>query len=265
MNDIFIRLNNLSCGYPGKTILSDVTFDIGKGDVIGIIGPNGAGKTTLLKTLTGHLKPGRGSIDIDTRPLGKYSRKELAAVMAVVGQTVQASLLTVREYVLLGRIPFFGKYQVFESRTDIEVADRYMELTGVSAFEDARMNEISGGERQLTAITRALVQEPQILLLDEPTSHLDITHQQRIMNLIARLNRDLELTVIMVMHDLNLAAEYADRLILLDRNTRRVYHSGPAETVLTGQSVKDIYRTDVHVGKNPVSGRPYIFLHKSGL
>ncbi len=265
MSDIFIRLNNLSCGYPGKTVLEDITFDIAKGDVIGIIGPNGAGKTTLLKTLTGQLKPGRGAIDIDSRPLEKYSRKELAAVMAVVGQTVQSSLLTVREYVLLGRIPFFRKYQVFESRTDMEVADQYMELTGISEFEDARMNEISGGERQLTAITRALVQQPKILLLDEPTSHLDITHQQRIMNLISRLNRELKLTVIMVMHDLNLAAEYADRLILLDRKEKRVYHSGPAESVLTEQSLKEIYRTDVHVGKNPVSGKPFIFLNKGSL
>ena len=265
MNNSFIRVDHLSCGYPGKTVLNDIDLEIARGEVIGIIGPNGAGKTTLLKTLTGQLKPGQGSIEIASRALEKYSRKELATVMAVVGQTVQASLLTVRDYVLLGRIPFFGKYQLFESGTDLEVADRYMELTGIADLENARMNEISGGERQLTAITRALVQEPKILLLDEPTSHLDITHQQRIMNLISRLNRDLELTVIMVMHDLNLAAEYTDRLILLDRNKKCVYHSGPAEAVLTEQSLKEIYLTDVHVGKNPVSGRPCVFLNKNGL
>ena len=260
MNDWLIDINNVSCGYPGKTVLTDITFDIARGEIVGIIGPNGAGKTTLLKTLSGQLKPRQGTIKIASRPLEKYSRKELACVMAVVGQTVQSSLLTVREYVLLGRIPFFRKYQVFESRRDIEAADRYMEMTGILAFETARMNEISGGERQLTAITRALVQEPEILLLDEPTSHLDITHQQRIMNLIARLNRELDLTVIMVMHDLNLAAEYADRLILLDRNEKCVYQSGPAESVLTEQSINHIYRTDVTVRKNPVSGKPCIFL-----
>ena len=260
MNNCIVKLDNLSCGYAGKTVLSGIDLAIDRGEVIGIIGPNGAGKTTLLKTLTGQLKPRQGSIELASRPLEKYSGKELATLMAVVGQTVQPSLLTVREYVLLGRIPFFRKYQVFESSLDFDITDRYMELTGILDLEEARMNEISGGERQLTAITRALVQEPRILLLDEPTSHLDITHQQRIMDLIARLNRELDLTVIMVMHDLNLAAEYTDRLVLLDRREKRVYFSGPPETVLTEQAIKAVYRTDVAVRENPVSGKPCLFL-----
>ncbi len=260
MNNWMIKTDRLTCGYPGKTVLKDIDLTIAAGEIIGIIGPNGAGKTTLLKTLTGQLKPQGGSVEIAGRPLAEYSGKELATVMAVVGQTVQPSLLTVREYVLLGRIPFFRKYQLFESGADIKIADRYMEMTGISGLENARLDEISGGEKQLAAITRALVQEPRILLLDEPTAHLDITHQQRIMDLIVRLNRKLSLTVIMVMHDLNLAGEYADRLILLDPKEKRVHESGPAEAVLTEQAIKDVYRAQVLVGKNPVSGRPCLFL-----
>jgi iron complex transport system ATP-binding protein len=253
-------MNHVVCGYARKPVLTGIDLEIATGEIIGIIGPNGSGKTTLLKTLANQLKPQHGTIEIASRPLTGYAGKELATVMAVVGQTVQPSLLTVREHVLLGRIPFFRKYQLFESGRDMEIASRYMALTGITGLADSRMNEISGGERQLSAITRALVQEPKILLLDEPTAHLDITHQQRIMDLIARLNRELALTVIMVMHDLNLAGEYADRLILLDREKRRVYKSGPAEAVLTEQSIKAVYRTDVSVGTNPVSGKPCLFL-----
>lgn len=261
MNDCFIRINNMSCGYSGKTVLRDIDLEIAGGEIIGIIGPNGAGKTTLLKTISSQLKPQKGSITIARRSLAEYSGRELATILAVVGQTVPPSLLTVQEYVLLGRIPFFRRYQLFESGKDIAVAARYMELTGITGLAEARLNEISGGERQLTAITRALVQEPKILLLDEPTAHLDISHQQRIMNLIVQLSRELTLTVIMVMHDLNLAGEYTERLILLDRAGKRVYLSGPAETVLTEQAIGAVYRTEVLVSKNPLSGKPGIFLN----
>ncbi|MEW6077137.1 MAG: ABC transporter ATP-binding protein [Thermodesulfobacteriota bacterium] len=260
MNKFIITLNNVTCGYHGKTVLTDITLAIAAGEMVGIIGPNGAGKTTLLKTLAGQLKPRQGDITVASRPLSEYSGKELAAVMAVVGQTVPPSLLTVREHVLLGRLPFFRRYQLFETARDFDIADRYMELTGISDLAGAPMNEISGGERQLAAITRALVQEPKILLLDEPTSHLDITHQQRIMDLIAGLNRDLALTVVMVMHDLNLAGEYTGRLILLNGREKGIHLAGPAETVLTPETIRAVYRTEVLVTRNPVSGKPGIFL-----
>jgi iron complex transport system ATP-binding protein len=260
MNDDIIQLGSVTCGYRGKTVLTNITLNIAAGEMVGIIGPNGAGKTTLLKTIAGQLKPRQGNAAIASRPLAEYSGRELATVMAVVGQVVQPSLLTVREHVLLGRLPFFRKYQLFETGRDFEIADRYMGLTGISGLAEARMNEISGGERQLAAITRALVQEPKILLLDEPTAHLDITHQQRIMNLIACLNRDLTLTVVMVMHDLNLAGEYAGRLVLLDSRKQGIYLAGPAETVLTPETIRAVYRTEVLVSKNPLSGKPGIFL-----
>lgn len=260
MSNGFIRLSHLSCGYSGKTVLEDMDLTVGRGEIMGIIGPNGAGKTTLLKTLSGQLKPRAGMVTLDARPLDEYSGKELARIMAVVGQTVQPSLLTVREYVLLGRLPFFRKYQLFETPGDFAVADRYMAMTGIGGLAGSSMNEISGGERQLTAITRALVQEPAILLLDEPTAHLDISHQQHIMNLIVRLNRELSLTVIMVMHDLNLAAEYTDRLILLDRLEKRPYRIGPVQAVLTEEAVRAVYGTKVLISQNPVSGKPCLFL-----
>jgi len=260
MTEKILQISGLCCGYAGKTVLRDIYLEVIKGEIISIIGPNGAGKTTLLKALTKLLKPDQGSIVINGRPLTAIPRKELARTLAVVGQTVEQPFLTVEDYVLLGRLPFFSRYQLFQSKKDTDIARRYMALTGLTGMEEALMNEISGGERQLAAIARALVQEPAILLLDEPTAHLDITHQSRILDLIAELNRTLSLTVIMVVHDLNLAGEYSDRLVLLDKESGSVYRCGPPAEVLTEQAVKDIYRAGVFVDKNPVSGKPCLFI-----
>ncbi len=141
--------------------------------------------------------------------------KEKARNIAVVSQTIQSVHMSVEEYVLMGRIPYQGRFHFFETKHDLEVAHKYMKLTGVFQHKDKIMSQISGGEQQLAAIARALTQEPNLLLLDEPTSHLDITHQVQVLNLIQRLNKNLGLTVLMNIHDLNLAGEYCDYLILL--------------------------------------------------
>ena len=153
-------------------------------------------------------------------------------------------------------MPYFKKWQFFETEDDVAVAMKYMELTDISKHGDKMLSEISGGERQLAHIARALVQEPELLLLDEPTAYLDITHQVGILNLIKKLNRELGLTVIMVLHDLNLAAEYADRLILLDRGS--IFKDGLPQDVLTYKNIEAVYKTPVIVNENPVSKRPYV-------
>ncbi|MFO8049669.1 MAG: ABC transporter ATP-binding protein [Desulfosudaceae bacterium] len=262
MNQPILEITDLDSGYPGKTVLSRINLSVNKGEIVSIIGPNGAGKTTLLKSLTGIIRPTAGEIRINGRPLEDLPRRDLARTIAVVGQTVEQPFLSVEEYVLLGRLPFFSRYQLFQSGKDTELARRYLALTGIADLAQAPMNEISGGEKQLAALARALVQEPLILLLDEPTAHLDITHQARVMNLVSDLNRDLSLTVVMVVHDLNLAAEYSDRLVLLDKQSGSIYQSGSPENVLTEQAVRDVYHTRVTVGRNPASGNPFVFVNK---
>ncbi|MDY6906441.1 MAG: ABC transporter ATP-binding protein [Thermodesulfobacteriota bacterium] len=263
MKEPILSTRNLDCGYGKVPVLTDINIDIDRGEIVSIIGPNGAGKTTLLRTLTQHLKHRQGEIRFERQNMATIPRKDLARKIAVVGQVTEQPMISVGEYVLLGRLPFFRRYQLFESGEDKRVADHYMKLTNTWDLKDAMMNEISGGERQLAAIARALTQEPVLLLLDEPTAHLDISHQHQIMELVATLNRDLQLTVLMVIHDLNLASEYSDRLILLDGTTGRIHHTGPPQAVLTRRAIETVYQTNVLVDINPASGNPFIFLVKT--
>ena len=145
--------------------------------------------------------------------------------------------MTVEAYVLLGRLPFFKPRQFFDTRRDRELAREYMEMTGIAHLAQSSMDRISGGERQLAALARALTQEPDLLVLDEPTAHLDITHSSKILELICGLRRRLDLTVLMVIHDLNLAAEYSDRLVLVSKDKGGIHTAGTPETVLTRENI----------------------------
>jgi len=260
MTESMIRIHHLSCGYQQKTILKDISFKIMRGEIVSIIGPNGSGKTTLLKAATNVLKPINGEVFIEGETIGSIPKKKLARKMAVVAQGVESSSITVEDFILLGRLPFFNRFQLFETKADFQLAEKYMELTDTMKLRNSFMSEISGGERQLASIARALVQEPSLLLLDEPTSHLDITHQKQILELIHQLNRELGLTVLMVLHDLNLASEYSNRLILLNAQEKKLFKEGNPEEVLTQSSIREVYETSVIVEKNPVSGKPYVFL-----
>lgn len=253
-----IEINNLTCGYDSKTILHDISFNVEKGEFLGIIGPNGSGKTTLLRAITRVIKPFKGGIFFEGENIWSESLKTLAKKIAVVSQTPPLNHMTVEEFVLLGRIPHLQKFQFFETKRDLEIAEKSMGLTDTLKLKRCSISEISGGEKQLALITRALAQEPRLLLLDEPTSHLDITHQVSILDLIRRLNRELGLTVIMVLHDLNLASEYCNRLILM--NDGRIRKAGHPNEVLDYQIIEEVYKTIVIVRKNPISSKPYIFL-----
>ena len=249
-----LAIENLCFRYHKETILNNICFSADPGEFISIIGPNGSGKTTLIKIISKINKPEKGN-NIQT-----MSNRQLARHIAVVLQSVEPVSMSVEEYVLLGRLPFFKKYQFFETTKDITLAHKYMELTGILKLRDAPINKISGGERQLAAIARALTQEPELLILDEPTSHLDITHQIQILELISSLKKTLALTVLIVLHDLNLAAEYSDRLVLLNGKNGEIYQVGTCEQVLTENSIQEVYNTKVRIQKNPVSKRPCIFL-----
>ena len=253
-----LEIRNLTCGYDKRFHLKGVNLAIEEGDFFGIIGPNGSGKTTLLRSITRILKPEKGEILLRGKNLWSIDFRELARIIAVVSQNASVDELNVGEFVLLSRIPHYRRLQFQETKHDEEIADKAMALTGTLKFKDRSMSEISGGERQLVLIARALAQEPEFLLLDEPTSHLDITHQVRILDLLRRLNRELSLTVIIVLHDLNLASEYCDRVALLSSGA--VYKEGLPKDVLDYETIEDVYKTVVLVEKNPVSLKPYILL-----
>jgi len=251
-------IRGLSCGYYDCQILRDISLEVPLKEMVGIIGPNGSGKTTLLRAVSRLLKPKEGSIYLDNKDIWQMKYSELAKKIAVVTQGLPEESLTVEEFVLLGRIPYFEGLQFLETNHDFEVAEECMALTDVLRLKDRPIGQVSGGERQLALIARALAQEPTLLLLDEPTTYLDIAHQVGILDLIKKLNRKMGLTVLMVLHDLNLASEYCDKLVLLSNG--KVYKQGAPEEVLDYKTIEEVYKTVVVVEKNPVSSKPYIVL-----
>lgn len=257
MGQAFFSIENFACGYPSFR-LSEIGFSLEKGAFAGIIGPNGSGKTTLFRGITGSLPPISGRMLLNGRSLPSLSLRKRAQNIAIVSQFVDADQISVEDYVLMGRIPYYSRFQFFETKRDREIAEKYMRLTEIFHHKNKLMTELSGGEQQRAAIARALVQEPELLLLDEPTSHLDITHQVRILNLLQQLNVQMELTVLMVIHDLNLASEYCDRLLLF--NEGRIVTQGKPDDVLTFETIEEVYKTPVIVRTNPYSGKPVIFL-----
>jgi len=254
---MMLEINGLSCGYGKRVILRGVSFVIKPGEFMGIIGPNGSGKTTLLRAITGLLRPFEGTISLEGRETHEMARRELAQKVAVVTQLPEATPpFSVEEFVLMGRVPHWGRFQLLETAKDVEKAERAMALTGIEYARDCRMGELSGGEQQLAFVARALAQKPRLLLLDEPTAHLDIGHQGQIMDLLRQLNKEQSLTIAVVLHDLALASLYCQRLILLHQG--RLRKIGPPKRVLTKEMVEEVYQTTVSVMKAPETGSPII-------
>lgn len=256
MSPPILKVQNLVSGYPNFS-LQQISFQMKTGEFLGIIGPNGSGKSTLLKTLTKIIEPKQGEIFLEGISTRKISYKDMAKIMAVVTQNPEVGQLKVEEYILLGRIPHFERFQFMETSADMAAANKSMDLTRIHHLRDKTMSEISGGEQKLVSIARALCQEPRLLVLDEPTSFLDISNQMGIMDLLRKMNQNTGLSVIAVLHDLNLASEYCDRVIML--NEGRVYKMGTPGDIFTYQIIEDIYKTVVLVKENPITKRPYIF------
>jgi iron complex transport system ATP-binding protein len=253
-----LALHNISAGYASRLVLQNVSLNVTAGEFVGLIGPNGSGKTTLLRVISGVLPSRQGEVWLGGRKLREMGRRNVAKRVAHLLQECALGLaFSVREVVLMGRsphLPRFGR----ETERDLAIVERAMDLAKVLHIADQPITEISGGERQRAFIAMCLAQEPQVFLLDEPTSHLDIGHQLSILNLIRSLNRQTRMTVVAVFHDLNLAAEYCDRLILLDRG--RVVAAGTPVDVLTTEMMRNVFAAEVVVGRNPVSDAPHIIL-----
>jgi iron complex transport system ATP-binding protein len=257
MGGSMLTITGLSCGYGKRIVLRELSFAIKKGEFAGVIGPNGSGKTTLLRAITGFLPFLKGTISLEGEETRHMGRRSLAQKVAVVTQAPDIMPpFSVEEFVLLGRVPHWGGFQLLETTKDRAIAEGAMEMAGIGDLRERRMGELSGGERQLVFVARALAQTPHLLLLDEPTAHLDIGHQVQIMDLLRELNREGSLTIIVVLHDLTLAGLYCDRLILL--NEGRLRAIGSPQGVLTKKVIEEVYQTQVTVTETPSGGRPVI-------
>ncbi|MBF0205208.1 MAG: ABC transporter ATP-binding protein [Desulfamplus sp.] len=258
----FLEIQNLSCGYDKKVVQKDISFIVEKGEILTIIGPNGSGKTTLLKTIPSLVKSISGKVLLAGRKIDTMPLLERASQIAMVMQAAESVYMTVEEYVLLGRLPYFKTYQFFEDKKDLDAALKYMEFTNILHLRKSPLSQISSGERQLATIAKALVQEPALLLMDEPTSHLDISHQAQILKQVVKMKNLYGLTVLMVQHDLNLASEYSDKVVLLDKKSKTLFRYGTPGEVITRENIKEVYHTDVVVETNPHSKRPCVFIRK---
>jgi iron complex transport system ATP-binding protein len=251
-----VQCENVSFAYGAIEALTEVSLAVNAGEVFGLLGPNGSGKSTLVRLMSGVVKPRTGQIVFAGRALSTYEREALARRIAVVPQEPRLELpFSVLEVVLMGRAPYLKRFG-FEQARDLAVAQQAMEHTGVSALAHREIHELSGGERQRVILGRALAQEPQLLLLDEPTAFLDIKHQVEVYDLLKRLSRQQGLTVIAILHDLNLAALYCDHLALLKAG--KVFSYGTPEQVLTYRNIKAVYDTEVYIGLNDITGKVHI-------
>lgn len=253
---IALALHNNNLSYNGNKVVDNVSFSVEAGEFFMILGPNGAGKSSLLKLIAGIEEPASGQITVLNKSKGKYSARDLAKVVALVAQQAPMDFpFSVAETVLMGRSPHLGLLGI-EGERDYTLALEAMRFTGVEQFADRRLNQLSGGERQRVMIARAICQEPKVILLDEPTTALDPAHQLKIMDLMERFRKEKKTTVIIVSHDLNLAALYSDRLLLM-KNGKVVVIGTPAE-VFVPEFLENSYECDLLIDENPVGKVPRV-------
>jgi iron complex transport system ATP-binding protein len=257
-----LKLEHVNLGYNHKTVLSDVNLECYPGEILGIIGPNGSGKSTLVRGLSRLLSPSRGRISLDDQNVAHIKHEELARIIAVVPQnTTMPETFSALEIVMMGRTPHLGFFR-FESSRDYDIVNQAMESTSTSHLASLRVSEISGGERQRLLIARALAQETEILVLDEPTAYLDINYQIETLTLVKRLCRERGLMVITALHDLNLAVQYCDRLALLNRGT--IFSQGKPADVINAKTIKEVYGADVLVYPHPINKLPATLITGNG-
>jgi iron complex transport system ATP-binding protein len=252
-----IDIDSVCAGYGDIRALEGVTLRIEQGEFIGIIGPNGSGKSTLLRVMAGVLCPWEGSVTLLGRPLEAFRRREIARILAMVTQENHFAFdFSVRDVVSMGRHPHLGRLAT-ETSQDFQTIEHAMESTMTWDLRDRSIQELSGGERQRVVIARAIAQSPQILLIDEPVSHLDFHHQIEIMDLVAGLNRQ-GMTIICVSHDLNLAAEYCNRLVLMKGG--RVCETGAPSEIMVPELLARAYGLHPLVERSPLTGAPMVIL-----
>ncbi len=257
-----LAAERVSAGYGARDIVADVSVTVAPGGVVGVIGPNGCGKTTLVRVLSGVLAPHAGTVRLEGRPLAEQSRRAVARRVAVVAQDAPLALgFTVLETVLMGRAPHLPSL-AFPRAHDLTLARAALAQVDLADLETRPLGALSGGERQRVLLARALAQEPEVLLLDEPTTHLDLRHQVGILDVVQQLCRERGVGALAVLHDLNLAALYCDRIVLLADG--RVLHAGRPDEVLTADRLAAAFQAVVQVGKDAVTGAPVVLPVRGG-
>lgn len=255
---MYLSVERITCRYGPCPVLSDFSLALERGDLLAVVGPNGSGKSTLVKAISNTLPPAGGRILLGGRDVKGMPARELAREVAVVAQETGIDFdFTVEEVVLMGRLPHLARFRG-ESPADHAAVRRAMEETNTLHLKDRLVTRLSGGERQRVVVARALAQGPGLLILDEPTAHLDIAHQVELLDLTRRLNREQGLTVLAVLHDLNLAAQYASRILMI-KEGRRFAEGAPAE-VVTEANVAAVYGSRVRVMPHPEEGSPHVIL-----
>ncbi|MDP6665625.1 MAG: ABC transporter ATP-binding protein [SAR202 cluster bacterium] len=257
-----LEVRDLRFAYNNRPVLDGFNFRAAKGELVGLVGPNGTGKTTLLRLLSGVLRPLGGSVMILGEETRRMPTSERARLVSVVPQDPRTPMgLTAFDLVLLGRNPHLGLLQ-WEGRRDAEIAMHSMALTGTDDLAQRRFENLSGGEKQRVLIALALAQQVPVMLLDEPTSNLDIAHQPAVMELLADLKREAKGAVVVAMHDLTLAAQFCDRIVIIHKG--RNFAEGPPAKVLTEQNIEAVYGTKVRVMSHPDTGMPVVVSARSG-
>lgn len=253
-----VTLRGVGFAYGRQAVIEDLTLEVAEGDFFAVIGPNGSGKTTLLRLVLGSLTPRVGDIEVFGRPLNQYRRRELARRIALVPQgSIPVFSFAVEEIVRMGRAPHLNLLG-FEAAEDLDEAARAIAAVGLEALARRPLDQLSGGEQQRVWIARALCQQPRLMLLDEPTAALDMGHQLQIMRLLARLRRERGMTVVMVSHDLNLAAMFATRMLLIHGG--RAVCSGTPKEVLQPAHIRTAYGCEVLVDRHPQGDFPRLTL-----
>ncbi|MEA4848988.1 MAG: heme ABC transporter ATP-binding protein [Clostridiaceae bacterium] len=252
-----ISVEKLSFSYDLKKVLEQVDMNINKGSFFCLVGPNGSGKSTLLRVISAALKPQEGAVYLEGRNVKDMKNRSVAKMLSFVPQNTSLEFdFKVSDVVLMGRYPHVSKLKG-ETRADFEMAEKAMEYTNTTHLKDRSFMELSGGERQRVILAQALAQDTDILILDEPVSNLDLQHQVEILNLIKKMCIDRKLTVIAVLHDLNLASAYGDYIIMMKEG--KIRRQGTPFETLTASGIKEIFDTDVYVSVSPVGNKPYIY------
>jgi len=248
-----VETRDLSFAYDGRTVLSQAGIQVGPGEIVGLLGPNGSGKSTLIKVVSGVLAGYGGSVRLDGREVRDIPRRELAQSLAVVPQEPSFSFpFSALEIVLMGRHPHLAGL-AFESARDVELARAALERCGALDLATRTIHELSAGERQRVVFARALAQQPRVLLLDEPASFLDIRHQVEVYDIVRDLTAEHGSSVLTVLHDINLAAEYCDRIYLLKDG--RIEAGGATRDVLTYANLTRVFETEIYVDTNAITGK----------
>ena len=251
-----LKLSNIGFGYENKQVLKDIDLEVNAGEILGILGPNGSGKSTLLRVMDGVLTPQNGERLINGKPYASFKKSHLAREVAMVAQENHFRFsFSCMEVVLMGRFPHLTRLQ-FEDHHDLKIAEDSLAATHALDFAERSIHDLSGGEKQRVLIARALAQEPRVILLDEPTSFLDLKFKREVFKLISSLSKEKGLGVAIVSHDIDLVAQYCSKIILLKNGN--IYRTGDPDSVITTENIENVYECPVLVDKNPLSGRPRV-------